>query len=106
MLNFISPYNTRIFLALMGWCVFYYCYSRYMHLRVQSVCFYSTKRLDACAIMMFGLPLSVVAISAFKWAIRAELVMSDSPGELKLAVAVLIFFSISALWVLILYKGV
>eukprot|EP00928_Gymnodinium_smaydae_P089833 TRINITY_DN7372_c0_g3_i1.p1 TRINITY_DN7372_c0_g3~~TRINITY_DN7372_c0_g3_i1.p1 ORF type:complete len:1087 (+),score=170.82 TRINITY_DN7372_c0_g3_i1:32-3292(+) len=103
MMSFVSPYNARIFSALVAWSVFYYFFCRYMHFRVQSVCFYSTKRLDATATVLIGIPLAYLAVVAMEWAFRAELLMAGYSHLSKEIVFFATGVSVFALWCLTLY---
>jgi hypothetical protein len=104
MLFFFSPYVWRIFLAWTIWAGFYFYFCRYMHLRVQSASFYSTGRLDTLAMILWGLPMGVVAAAAVCWSFRADMFLTGFPWETKALMCFLAAVASFALWVTVYLK--
>lgn len=100
MLFFASPFVWRTFLAMLGWACFYYCWCRYMHLRLMKACFYSTSRLDATVNYAWGLPLSIVAAAWCVWVLRWSGSVGESlPVWMRLAFVAVGFGASLAAWV-------
>ncbi|CAE7251111.1 gpmB [Symbiodinium natans] len=90
--------------GLVVWTLFFYGWSRFMHLRVQSIAFYSTDKLDRNVWMIWGAaPLALVATSAIAWQFRAG-VLEDAPLWQKWALLLFTYVFCSLLWVVTLRK--
>ncbi|CAE6926073.1 gpmB [Symbiodinium sp. CCMP2592] len=98
---FVSTNSSTESAYLVAWAVFFFMYSRFMHLRVQSVAFHSTHKLDRSVWMVWGcVPLALIGTCAMTWAFRAGLVLKHAPLWQKV-VLMLVTYALSCLvWVL------
>jgi len=99
MQGFVSPYSWRLLAAMCLWCPFYWFFSRYMHLRVQSIAYYSTNTVDWFAFLAWGIPLSLLATASGQWLIRAGVLLVDSPLFVRRIAILGIFVLALLLWV-------
>jgi len=83
MLCFLSPYVWKTFVGMLIWAIFELCFYRWLHLRFCRTCYYSTDRLDSCAQLLWGVPLSMVAMAAMLWGLRSEIILSQAPVYLR-----------------------
>jgi len=98
---FVSTNSSTESAYLVAWAVFFFMYSRFMHLRVQSVAFHSTHKLDRSVWMVWGcVPLALIGTCAMTWVFRAGLVLKGAPLWQKV-VLMLVTYALSCLvWVL------
>lgn len=89
----------RLFMMLTFWSVFYWYWSRFMHLRVQSASNFNGHLLDTTAWLFWGFPQSCLAGSAFIWAVRSEVVAFESTPSAVLSL-ILVMAVASCLWML------
>lgn len=80
-------------------CIFNYIWSKFMHLRVQSVTFYSTGKLDRVVLLTWGGPLSMLAACAFAWLIRSGAVMHPYPLVVRWSAVIFLYVFCVLLWV-------
>jgi len=95
---FISESVWGLFLALTLWSVFYWYWSRFMHLRVQSASNFNGHLLDTTAWLFWGFPQSCLAASAFMWGVRSGTFAFGSTFEAVLAL-LLVMAGAMMLWV-------
>eukprot|EP00440_Ansanella_granifera_P054450 gb/GFBE01059022.1/.p1 GENE.gb/GFBE01059022.1/~~gb/GFBE01059022.1/.p1 ORF type:complete len:1047 (+),score=261.67 gb/GFBE01059022.1/:1-3141(+) len=95
----VSPYCHRLCMYLFLWTIFYWFWCRFMHLRVQSVNYYSTNKLDWAVLLFWGLPLSVLAVTPVSWAIRSGQFLTEASQAVKLATLAGVFVLSNLLWV-------
>lgn len=82
--------------VLIVWCVVMYCAQRVIHLRASKATFFTTARLDIAVLYAWGLPLSLLAITAAWWAVRA---VGISPLSLtSVALSVVAFIGSNVLY--------
>ncbi|CAE7858159.1 gpmB [Symbiodinium microadriaticum] len=98
---FVSTNSSTESAYLVAWAVFFFMYSRFMHLRVQSVAFHSTHKLDRSVWMVWGcVPLALIGTCAMTWVFRAGLVLRGAPLWQKVLL-MLVTYALSCLvWVL------
>jgi len=96
---FVSPHCFQLCMYLALWAAFYWVWCRFMHLRVQSVSYSSTDRLDWWVLMAWGLPLSELASCAVAWYMRAGHLMVDQAPYEKWLVVGAVFVLSWSLWV-------
>ncbi|CAE7720167.1 gpmB [Symbiodinium sp. CCMP2592] len=105
---FVSMNSWTESAGLVAWSVFFFGYSRFMHLRVQSVGFYSTHKLDWNVWIVWGAALSTVATCAVAWEFRSGAVMKGAPLWQKWAILLATYAVGCLLWVgslVILHPG-
>ncbi|CAE7880300.1 SCN10A [Symbiodinium sp. KB8] len=105
---FVSMNSWTESAGLVAWAVFFFGYSRFMHLRVQSVGFYSTHKLDWNVWIVWGAALSTVATCAVAWEFRSGAVLKGAPLWQKWAILFATYAAGCLLWVgclVILHPG-
>jgi hypothetical protein len=73
MLSFATDSDSawRIFGLMFGWTMFMYFYLRFTHLRFHRVNFYTTSTLNSVGMLLWGIPLSVIALQIPFWVKRS-----------------------------------
>eukprot|EP00930_Biecheleria_cincta_P019863 TRINITY_DN15066_c0_g1_i3.p1 TRINITY_DN15066_c0_g1~~TRINITY_DN15066_c0_g1_i3.p1 ORF type:complete len:768 (-),score=115.56 TRINITY_DN15066_c0_g1_i3:131-2434(-) len=98
-LNLVSPRLWELSLALVVFGAFFWVWCRELHLRVHSVGFISTHRLDHVMMIFWGLPLTIVGTASVTWLIRAGYLMVDTEPHVKMLVLTAITCIGWAVWV-------
>jgi len=57
--------------TMLAWCAVWYCVQRVIHLRFSKETPFATNRLDTTVLYFWGLPISLLAVIAARWAARA-----------------------------------
>lgn len=95
-----NSFKLCAFLALA--CIFNYLWSKFMHLRVQSVNFYSTGKLDRVVLLAWGGPLSVLGCCSFVWLIRSGHVLNGSPLVVRWGAVFFLYVFACLVWVVVM----
>lgn len=98
LLRFVYANEADIFYWMMVWAVFYYVFTRYLHLRVNAACLYSTNRLDRTVALLWGLPLSCLADSCLVWGYRSGTIGEGWSLRTKISFEVIVCISCHLLW--------
>eukprot|EP00931_Biecheleriopsis_adriatica_P030308 TRINITY_DN17876_c0_g1_i1.p1 TRINITY_DN17876_c0_g1~~TRINITY_DN17876_c0_g1_i1.p1 ORF type:complete len:436 (+),score=58.21 TRINITY_DN17876_c0_g1_i1:220-1527(+) len=97
-IGFVSPYTSKLFLALVAWTVFFYIFNRFVHLRVASISLHSSSHLHAEFLYQWAMPMGILGTACCRCGIRSGVVLQSAPLGLKICALLLTYILSSCLW--------